>query len=834
MAEDNNNNNLPAISEFTKALASLQKTNEQQLAQMEKVVKASEDRAKEIKDRQETERDFNKLLEAAYAENEARNSEDTTVGDALEDMGGYLKGLFGFAQDEARAEKRSIKRADKAAAAAEAKGEIKEQIKGIGPIKSILAFFEGIKKVLAPIVTVIAATSLTTIGLVIGGIVAAFAAISGAWERLKPLLGDEDATIFDKVVAVMVGAVEGVLQIPAKIMDFAKDLLSGAAKFLFGEDNKVSKFLDGFSFSELLTKAADWVQKTLTDMGKFIGNAFTAMVDWAKDFISWDKIKKGWNDIMTDPDGFIGGIGKKLGSAVYDVVEWVKEKFSQAYTWITDTFGESWTKTKQLFTDIGTKIGSVAYDAVQWVKDKLSTAYTTVTDALSAMWTTVTETFTSIGKSIGAVAYDAVEWVKNKAIETKDNLFATIESFFKDPVGTMIDIITAPIDLLIDGVAWVVGKLGFDDLSESLKNFSYADAVKNVIMAPINLLKKGVSWVLSKLGFGEDGEGEGDISDVEAEETGLLSTILNFVTAPVRLIGKAFSHVLGMMGFENLLSEIPSPVEMLKQAGEWIGGLLGKAIDWFKSKLSFFGGDDTPKEPVDFGLSGNEGVQDFEDMGVLKNTGRFDIGKAQIDEDAIQQMSLGQLDQIAAEYPKYKYLQKQISEEKSRRMELSGGADSIDDIFEANQEMRTTQHTGFEKFSDEGLADVGSVTFKDDEQAQYYAQLEREKRESRNLKAAMTAKNVALVESDYANPSAVISGTDQGASLQTQDMVTSQRQLDNTKTKQASGGNTNVTAASTTVSTSNVTNNSYTSAPQPSSQDNTDQLYIFRATGTSR
>ena len=102
------------------------------------------------------------------------------------------------------------------------------------------------------------------------------------------------------------------------------------------------------------------------------------------------------------------------------------------------------------------------------------------------------------------------------------------------------------------------------------------------------------------------------------------------------------------------------------------------------------------------------------------------------------------------------------------------------------------------------------------------------------VQSALQPEAVVAVENDYANPAAVISAPEQPAVSRSQEMMMSQAQLDNTKTKQSGGGNTSVTAASTTVSTSNVTNNSYTSMPLPSTKDTSDQTYIFRATGTSR
>ena len=145
-----------------------------------------------------------------------------------------------------------------------------------------------------------------------------------------------------------------------------------------------------------------------------------------------------------------------------------------------------------------------------------------------------------------------------------------IEDFLGDPAGILLEVMMTPANLLKDAVAWAMGKLGFEETSEQLQSFDFADVVKNIIMAPARLLNKAVSWALDKLGFGADGTGEGDTSAVE--EMSVTELAKKLVLAPWNLLTSSIAWLKDQITWDKMKStvtDLPSP---LKDVGAAIKG----------------------------------------------------------------------------------------------------------------------------------------------------------------------------------------------------------------------------------------------------------------------
>ena len=94
-------------------------------------------------------------------------------------------------------------------------------------------------------------------------------------------------------------------------------------------------------------------------------------------------------------------------------------------------------------------------------------------------------------------------------------------------------IILAPLDLLREGVAWILGKLGFDDSADALKSFSFSEMFANLISSVVENFTKLIDWFKEKIkeynpieavkkGFGKIGEffGGGDDEELDDEVRG--------------------------------------------------------------------------------------------------------------------------------------------------------------------------------------------------------------------------------------------------------------------------------------------------------------------------
>ena len=506
----------------------------------------------------------------------------------------------------------------------------------LGFIMDIVDWFKKLGVLLGPVVTAIGGISLAAFGVGVLAVVGFVAAMKGAFDRIMSL--DEDATWWDKIGAAIFGALEGILLIPAKIMDWAKGLLSSVIKFFFGEENKVSALLDSFSFADLVKKGTDWILEQWSSLGDWfsgvgesIGKIITAAFDWLKDFFKIDLLTKN----MEEGAGLFPSIGKWLGTLIYDAVQWIKDKIPSIAE-MTTAIKEFFNPAIQFLTGIGKTIGSTIYDAVQWIKEKIP-SIDDITQKITEFLSDPADAVLKVVTMPATLLKDAIAWIVGKlgfddvakdlkAIDLVEIMKGVImapynmlkdavawvidaigidsmDDFIEDPLGSVLKVITTPYTLLKEAVAWVLGKLGFDDASETLKSINIGDTVKNIIMTPYNLLKKAVNWVMEKLGFGEDGEGGGDISEAEKEESTVGSTIAKIITAPYQLLGKAVDWLMGLFGWDSLKESLPDVSGAISKVSDWLGSTIDGAIKWVKDKFSWIpgmGGDDD--EEIDLGI----------------------------------------------------------------------------------------------------------------------------------------------------------------------------------------------------------------------------------------
>jgi hypothetical protein len=83
---------------------------------------------------------------------------------------------------------------------------------------------------------------------------------------------------------------------------------------------------------------------------------------------------------------------------------------------------------------------------------------------------------------------DGIEAYKNTEGSEWEKFTAGISAFIGDFLG-------APLDLLKNGLAWVLGKFGFDEESEQIKNFSIEEKIKNLVQSVLDFPLKAFEWI---------------------------------------------------------------------------------------------------------------------------------------------------------------------------------------------------------------------------------------------------------------------------------------------------------------------------------------------------
>jgi hypothetical protein len=108
----------------------------------------------------------------------------------------------------------------------------------------------------------------------------------------------------------------------------------------------------------------------------------------------------------------------------------------------------------------------------------------------------------------------------------------SIVSKFIDGVGGGLskligNLVGMPLDLLKDGVSWIMGMLGFDKAAEALDSFSFKDLIMDIVKMPFDLLSDAVDYITGIFSGGTDLMGDmGKIAD----------TAKNFIKSVLRSV----------------------------------------------------------------------------------------------------------------------------------------------------------------------------------------------------------------------------------------------------------------------------------------------------------
>lgn len=273
---------------------------------------------------------------------------------------------------------------------------------------------------------------------------------------------ETEGGLFAKITGAISGAISGFISgFVGGILDLGK-MLVGFVAGLFGAGDFKEK-LKSFSFQEII----------------------------------FDTLMFPFRAIMSFFDG-------EKGNLITDLIPRIKESIISLFTNIKDGLvnmlvgeGEDTSalnKIKDSLLKLITLPADLLKNAVAWVAGKLG--FDGVEKFLSGF------SFFEIYKSITDGLIGLLTKSKDFVVEKFNNLV----SFFQNPPGIgelferiknkFIKLITMPYDLLVDGVAFIAKKLGFDQFSETLEEFSVKDTVQGIVDWFIDLPSKLVDKLL--------------------------------------------------------------------------------------------------------------------------------------------------------------------------------------------------------------------------------------------------------------------------------------------------------------------------------------------------
>jgi hypothetical protein len=282
-------------------------------------------------------------------------------------------------------------------------------------------------------------------------------------------------------LAAAIGAFVGIVSAQIKVMIDTFKFIGKAAKFIYG--------LLPESFRSTISKSLQAIPNFFKDMvAKFEVNftyAKNLVVDFFKNKFSrvFIAIENGLNTVKE----FFGKIFKAGGDGMGKIAE-VFSKVVQGIKNFFAPIGEAWTTIKNFATPVQTAISKVT-----GFFRGIAEFFTGVVTKVSVFGKVVGAFATIVGKLAYPITiimglFDGI----NAAIEgyKKGGIMGGIEGFV---TGVLNSLIGGLLDLLKDGVSWILGALGFDQAEKFLDSFSFSDMIKDFIHAlfhPIDTIKK--------------------------------------------------------------------------------------------------------------------------------------------------------------------------------------------------------------------------------------------------------------------------------------------------------------------------------------------------------
>lgn len=226
--------------------------------------------------------------------------------------------------------------------------------------------------------------------------------------------------------------------------------------------------------------------------------------------------------------------------------------------------------------DTLTRIVDVFTSASRTIEDifsvgkNVATRFSVLGVFLRAFGSTVGNIAKVVGKVFAPIAIITTAW---------DTIKGTLEGYAEGGIlgglegaitGFFNSLITIPLDLVTNAVAWVAEKLGFDETADVLRAFSFTEQFNKIVSSIFDGVSSAVNVIKDLFTFGEE----------DKTALGLLGKLTDLVYAPVNM---AISFVRGLFGWEQ--DENAEPFRLNRYVGEQVQ----RGIDWARETFGEIG-----------------------------------------------------------------------------------------------------------------------------------------------------------------------------------------------------------------------------------------------------
>ena len=175
-----------------------------------------------------------------------------------------------------------------------------------------------------------------------------------------------------------------------------------------------------------------------------------------------------------------------------------------------------------------------------------------------------TKLFLPLTIIIGAIGAISASWESFANGDIWGGLEKAVTGFFNS-------VVTIPLDLIKDGVAWLLKKMGFDEAADVLDSFSFTEEFNKIIGKIFGGVKEAFKVITDLFSFGEE----------DKTALGLLGKLTDIIFAPINM---AIGYIRGVFGWTEEEGAAPFKLQ------DWIWGKIDEAIEWVKGLFSWAGG----------------------------------------------------------------------------------------------------------------------------------------------------------------------------------------------------------------------------------------------------
>lgn len=132
--------------------------------------------------------------------------------------------------------------------------------------------------------------------------------------------------------------------------------------------------------------------------------------------------------------------------------------------------------------------------------------------------------------------------------------------------GVLNGLVGIPLDLIKSGVAWIAGKLGFDNAVEALESFKFTDIISDIVAIPFDLVRSAVDKVKDIFNLFVNDDGNFEFPSIKEYLSQTLGLIPNLIKESVQAIASLF-------GFDKFAAQLDE-IDFTEEIGKIIDGII--------------------------------------------------------------------------------------------------------------------------------------------------------------------------------------------------------------------------------------------------------------------